>query len=322
MLSKEIIMSRPYRLQGENCFYHITSRGNGRQKIFISDADYQQFMHYLLHAKEKYNFYLYAFVFMGNHYHLLLETTQPNLARIMHYINSSYTTYYNVKRHKSGHLFHGRYKSILVDKDSYLLELTRYIHLNPVRAKLVAKPEGYKWTSYHGYIKKGGDGYIDKEQVKRDIPLSPEQYKEFTMEGITGTHNPLKDVYAGFILGKTSFIKGKLAYLKQRVESKDFSFKGELTSPVGVSEIMKLIARKYGKDMAELRKLKNHPAQDKKVAIYLLKRYSNLSNAEIGEHFGLSYSSVSKAAGSLEKQLQSDKQLKKEIDDIVSRFKG
>ncbi|MCL4400384.1 transposase [Candidatus Parvarchaeota archaeon] len=264
--SKERIMSRPYRLQGENCSYHITSRGNGRQKIFISDFDYRQFMHYLLQGKEKYNFYLYAFVLMGNHYHLLLETTQPNLARIMHYINSAYTTYYNLKRNKYGHLFLGRYKSILVDKDSYLLELTRYIHLNPVRAKLVTKPESYKWSSYQGYLKKAGDGYIDKKQVKKDIPLSSEHYKQFVLKGITGTRNPLK--------------------------------------------------------MVNLRKLKHHSSKEKNVAIYLLKRYSNLSNAEIGKHFGLSYSSVSKAADSLEKQMYEDKGLQKEINGIISHFKG
>ena len=279
-------------------------------------------MHYVLRGKEKYSFYLYAYVLMGNHYHLLLETTQPNLARVMHYINSAYTTYYNLKRNKCGHLFQGRYKSILVDKDSYLLELTRYIHLNPVRAKLVTKPEAYKWSSYHGYLKKAGDGYIDKEQVRKDIPLSSEHYRQFVLGGIKDKRNPFRDVYAGFILGNTLFIKEKLKDLKRTIESRDFSFKGELTNPIGVSEIMESITKKYGTDMADLSKLKHHPSKEKKVAIYLLKRYSNLSNAEIGEHFGLSYSSVSKAAGSLEKQMYEDKGLQNEINGIISRFKG
>ena len=209
-------------------------------------------MHYVLRGKEKYSFYLYAFVLMGNHYHLLLETTQPNLARVMHYINSAYTTYYNLERNKCGHLFQGRYKSILVDKDSYLLELTRYIHLNPVRAKLVTKPEAYKWSSYHGYLKKAGDGYIDKKQVRKDIPLSSEHYRQFVLEGIKDKRNPLKDVYAGFILGKALFIKEKLKDLKQTIENRDFSFKGELTNPIGVSKIMESITKEYGTDTAAL----------------------------------------------------------------------
>jgi len=182
-------MARPYRLQGENCFYHITSRGDDRKKIFISNYDFQQFLKYLCQAKEKYDFYLYAYVLMDNHYHLLLETKQPNLSRIMHYLNSAYTTYYNLKRNRCGHVFQGRYKSILVDKDNYLLELTRYIHLNPVRAKMVQQPEEYKWSSYQGYLKKAGDGHIDKEQIKKDLSLW--QYEQFVQEGIGNSHNPL-----------------------------------------------------------------------------------------------------------------------------------
>src|SRR4030042_1271433 len=108
-------MARPYRLQGEGLFYHITSRGDDRKKIFLSDYDFNKFLGYLKSAQDKYRFYLYAYCLMGSHYHLLIETTQPNLSRIMQYINSSYTIYYNKKRNKCGHLFQGRYKSILVE---------------------------------------------------------------------------------------------------------------------------------------------------------------------------------------------------------------
>ena len=93
---------------------------------------------------------------MGNHYHLFFETTQPNLSAIMHFINTAYTTYYNIKRQRCGHLFQGRYKSILVDADTYFLELTRYIHLNPVKAKIATTPLEYQWSSYKGYLSKKG----------------------------------------------------------------------------------------------------------------------------------------------------------------------
>jgi putative transposase len=136
-------MARPYRLQAEDCFYHITSRGNDRKKIFLNDTDFEKFLEYILKAKEKYDFYLLAYVLMTNHYHFLIKTTKPNLSSIMHYINGSYTTYFNVKRGRTGHLFQGRYKSLVIDADSYFQELTRYIHLNPVRAKMVKNPEDY-----------------------------------------------------------------------------------------------------------------------------------------------------------------------------------
>lgn len=315
-------MSRPYRLQGENCFYHITSRGDDRKSIFISDYDYNKFLHYLLNAKTKYNFYLYAYVLMNNHYHLLIETTQPNLAKIMHYINSAYTTYYNIKRHKYGHVFQGRYKSIVVDKDNYLFELTRYIHLNPVRAKMVQRPEEYKWSSYQGYLKKAGDGYIDKGQIKESISLPPEQYQQFVMNAIGDQSNPLKDVYAGFILGKTSFIKEKLKDIKAVVAKRDFSYKGDLQERISSEEIMEIITKKYGKSLEELRQLKKYPVKEKKIAVYLMKKLTNLSNREIGEQFGLSYSAVSKAAGSVEREIGEEKRFQKEVEELISHFKA
>ena len=315
-------MARPYRLQGENCFYHITSRGDDRQDIFISVYDYQQFLKYIAQAKQKYNFYLYAYVLMNNHYHLLLETTSPNLSQIMHYINSSYTAYYNIKRNKSGHLLQGRYKSILVDKDSYLLELTRYIHLNPVRAKMVEKPEEYKWSSYQGYLSSKGDGHIDKEQVKKDIPMPPDRYQQFMQESITNHQNPLKDVYAGFILGKARFIKEKLQGLKGIVTSKDFSYKGHLNERIGIKEVEQILKEGYGQTIEQLKGLKKHSVKEKKIAVYLLKRYSSLSNAEIGARFNVSYSAVSKITSAMDQQMAEDKGLKSEVEGIISHFKG
>jgi putative transposase len=314
-------MARPYRLQGENCLYHITSRGDNKKSIFISDYDYQKFLDYLLNAKTKYNFYLYAYALMNNHYHLLIETALPNLSRIMHYVNSAYTTYYNIKRHKCGHLFQGRYKSILIDKDSYLLELTRYIHLNPVRAKIVHMPEEFKHSSYGCYVKISEDKYIDQKQISEVISMSSDQYRNYVMDGIGKEGNPFKDIYAGFILGKTSFIKEKLRLLKERVIKEDFSHKNDLKGQVEAQKILDLISRKYKIDMREPFKMKRFRLREKQIAIYLLKRYSNLNNEEIGKIFGISYSAASKAACGLEKAMQEDSRLRKEIEALNSSFK-
>lgn len=136
-------MARPLRIEFEGAVYHITARGNERKKIYLSKSDYEKFLKYLGDTKKKYNIVIHCYVLMSNHYHLIIETPEANLSRAMHYINGSYTTYFNIKRKRSGHLFQGRFKSILVDKDNYLLELSRYIHLNPVRAGIVEKPEDY-----------------------------------------------------------------------------------------------------------------------------------------------------------------------------------
>ncbi len=313
-------MARPYRLQGENYFYHITSRGDDRKKIFISDYDYRKFLDYLHKAKKKHNFYLYAYVLMSNHYHLLIETTKPNISKIMQNVNSAYTTYYNIKRHKYGHVFQGRYKSILVDKDSYLLELTRYIHLNPVRAGMVKKPEEYQWSSYKGYLTKEGDGYIDKAQISQVISLDAMSYREFIKEGINHKADPFKEVYGGFILGRTKFIKEKLKELKEQVASGNYADQGRIVGHIGREEIAGVIAREYGKELEELRHLKNRPAKERNLAIYLMKRVSALSNIEISKYFNLSSTAVSKVVGKVEREMVEKKHLRTEVEQLLSRF--
>lgn len=249
-------MARPYRIQSDNCFYHITSRGNNRKKIYLSEYDYRKFLGYLLEAKEKYKFYLYSYCLMANHYHLLAETTQANISRIMHYINGSYTTYHNTKRHRCGHLFQGRYKSIVVDKDSYFLELSRYIHLNPVRAKIVLTPEQYKWSSYNAYLTNNGDRYIDKDKIKYNLGMGETQYKIFVQDGMNNNINPFNQVYAGFLLGKAAFIKEKLQGLKGEIESKDFSYRKEISAIADKDELVHAVAKAYNKKAEDLYKKK------------------------------------------------------------------
>ncbi len=140
-------MARPLRIEYAGAFYHVTARGNDRKKIFFTQRDYARFKEYLSIARERFGSVLHAYVLMGNHYHLLLETPEGNLVQVMHYLNGSYTTYINVKRKRSGHLFKGRDNSIVIDKDSYLLTLSRYIHLTPVRAKIKERPADYPHSS-------------------------------------------------------------------------------------------------------------------------------------------------------------------------------
>ena len=145
-------MARQLRIQYPGAFYHVTSRGNERQAIFKSRRDHEKFLGYLESATLRYGARVHVYCLMTNQYHLLLETPEGNLARIMQHINGAYTTYFNVKRQRSGHLLQGRYKAILVEADEYAKELSRYIHLNPVRAGMVESAEQYEWSSYLDYI--------------------------------------------------------------------------------------------------------------------------------------------------------------------------
>ena len=313
-------MARPYRLQLEDCLYHIISRGDDRKKVFISSYDYEKFLEYLQLAKDKYKFYLYAYCLMPNHYHLLIETTQPNLSRIMQYINASYTIYYNTKRRRCGHVFQGRYKSIVVEGDSYFLELSRYIHLNPVRAKMITDPSGYKWSSYRGYIKKKSDEHIDKEYARRYFDMSVKQYQNFVLEGINNQKNPFKDIYVGFILGKTKFIKDKLKRLKGQIEGREVSYKKRISGSSDIDSIVRAAAQKYGQKVDDIYKAKRKPLLSKKIALYLSKRLTGLTNREIGEFFGIGHSAVSKAAMDILKLAEKDKVIKKEIEELISHF--
>jgi putative transposase len=147
-------VKRPLRIEYLGALYHITSRGNERKAIFLDDEDRERFLEILLDYHTRYGMLLHSYVLIDNHYHLILETPQGNLLKIMHGINGCYTGYFNRRHGRSGHLFQGRYKGVLVDKDEYLIPLSRYIHLNPVRAKVVSSPEKYNWSSYASYIGK------------------------------------------------------------------------------------------------------------------------------------------------------------------------
>lgn len=161
-------MARKPRIEYEGAFYHVITRGNQRQKIFKDKDDYERYIVILGDYKSCYKYFLYAYVLMANHIHLLLETGQIPLSKILQGINQRYTMYFNKRYRTVGHLFQGRYKAILCDKDEYLLSLLKYIHLNPVRARVIKKPEEYPWSSHHWYAKKSSsNALIDIDQVLR-----------------------------------------------------------------------------------------------------------------------------------------------------------
>jgi len=322
-------MARPLRIQYEHAFYHITGRGNERKKIFLSNRDYDRFKEYLTQAQERYGFILHAYVLMENHYHLLGETPHANLSAIMHFIGSSYTTYFNKKRNRSGHLFQGRYKSILIDRDSYLLELSRYIHLNPVNAQMVEKPEDYPYSSYGAYISPRKEDIVTRDliwsMISRDRNKAHTLYQAFVEEGVSEEQkDPFQDVYAGMILGKKSFIKEALSLLDpDNFQRKDTSARRSLKTPVSMEEIADTISRVLN---APREQITDKKGMYRNLALYFMRRSTGFTNREIGQFFGnRTYSAVTKACQRFEKNLKSDKSLRdkiEKIERIMSQFKG
>ena len=180
-------MARKPRIEFEGAFYHVITRGNHRQKIFKEEGDFTRYLEIISDYKLQYKYRLYAFILMNNHVHLLIETREVPLSKILQGINQRYTMYFNKKYKTVGHLFQGRYKGILCDRDEYLLTLVKYIHLNPVRAKVVERAQEYWWSSHNSYIGKSGDGIIDRDQVLRmfseDRKTARQLYKAYMEDG-------------------------------------------------------------------------------------------------------------------------------------------
>lgn len=181
-------MPRPLRITYKDAVYHVMNRGTARQQIFHSDEDYRNFLVLIGEAVRMWGIHVHAFSLMPNHYHLLIETPHANISRAMRHINGVYTQRYNRTRKRDGQLFRGRYKAILVEEDAYLVELLRYIHLNPVTAGIVKRPESHLWTSHKYYI---GDNQFEWLTTDRLLGyfgkrknLSRRKLHEFVLEGV------------------------------------------------------------------------------------------------------------------------------------------
>ena len=314
-------MARPLRIEYEGAFYHITARGNERRRIFFAMGDYDKFKEYLLEAQEKFGYKLHCYVLMGNHYHLVIETPHGNMNKVLHYVNGSYANYINKKRNRSGHLLQGRYKGILVERDVYLLELSRYLHLNPVRAKIVGRPEDYHQSSYRSYLKNRKESIVTTDlilgMVSDDGKATRRAYREYVEKGMEEeSRNPLENVYGGVILGGRDFIKQALGTLREdALDQEEIARRREL-SKFEMEDVIDAVCS-YFRVPAD--RLAEGSKDLRDTAIYLLKRHTSVMNREIGELFdGLSYSGVSKANQRLTVRMTGDRSLRKAIEEIIA----
>jgi putative transposase len=318
-------MARALRIEFEGALYHVTARGNERRKIFFSKRDFEKFKEYMAGAQKKFGFLLHSYVLMSNHYHLLVETPKKNLSRIMHHINSSYTTYINIKRKRSGHLFQGRYKAIVVDKDSYLLELSRYIHLNPVRANLAPRPEDYPYSSYRLFISGEKEEMVTQNGVlgmlAQDERTARERYRTI-VEDVLGKEpeSPLKKVYAGTLLGDENFVNK----IRQRLESSrlgtpEVSHRQLLRASPAVEEILGATCEHFGESPEEAKG--NSRSVARKVGIYLAKKHTAATNRQIGELFGgMGYAAVAKTCQRVARRIEKDEALQEDIEALEERL--
>lgn len=309
-------MARQLRIEYEGAFYHITSRGNERKEIFNNESDKAKFIDYLKQAFERFKVIIHVYCLMDNHYHLLMETPQANLSKAMHFINSGYTMFYNKKYRRTGHLFQGRYKSILVDKDNYATALSSYIHLNPVRAKIVKSPEEFIWSSYRYYVNTISAnqqflntdlilGYFDKEEevAKNKYREFVERYREEKVK------DPLSEAVEGTILGNPEFIKWiKEGFVNIRKSDRELTIIKRLKDENTTVNTIKERIKEEGFKSEKLRK---------SIEIYLIHKYTEKGLKDIQKFYPeLSISGISQTHRRLELKRANDKKLNEQLKKI------
>ena len=279
-------MTRPLRIEFNGALYHITSRGNTRQAIFLNEEDFTDFLEILNSVVKRYNFLLHAYCLMNNHYHLLIETPEGNLSKGMRQLNGLYAQRFNQRHQRVGHLLQGRYQSILVDKENYLLELSRYIVLNPVRAGMVKEPKDYRWSSYQGT-----SGYQKIPGLFTDWILSQFgeekttiKYQTFVLSGIKET-SPLKEVKGQLYLGKKTFMD-QIGHLLQ-----------------GKDKLIEIPRKQRYINRLSLKKILNYQNKNQRdQVIYIAHLEYAYTLKEIAEYLGIHYTTVSRAVKRIEEK--------------------
>ena len=320
-------MARQLRIEYEGGFYHITSRGNQREKIFWDAKDRERLKTVLERTKERYGYLLHAYVFMDNHYHLLVETLHANLHQIMQNINTSYTVFVNRKYNRSGHLFQGRYKAFIVDKDKYLLALSRYIHLNPVRAGAVKRAEEFRWSSYQEYLYGRKEGALtDTDETlsffSKQRAVAVKKYKEFVEAGIE-VRTPLQDGI-GSVLGGEPFRERVLKLLRITSDKAGIPEIKKIERTYEIKGIVRGVAGYYGLAEEDLIKRRKRTEGQRRIGIYLSKVLSGRRNADIGAIFGITIQAVTNVVRDVEKRREGDRRFDSElkrIKEIVGSLK-
>jgi len=276
-------MARPLRIEYPGALYHLTARGNAWQPIFLGDQDKRIFLQVLGKTLSDCNGICHAYCLMTNHYHLLIETPEANLSQLMKQINGIYTQRFNRIHHRVGHVFQGRFKSILVDKDSYLLELCRYIVCNPVRAGMVEDPESYPWSSFNATAgKTKPPNFLSTDWILNQFAgtrsRAQVQYRRFVLAGIHKS-SPWKDLKGQCVLGGKQFIEKLSPYLTQKS---------------ALTEVPIVDRKVYRPDLASLFSESTRTNRSRRNQIIRRAHFEyGFRQKEIADHVGLHYTTVS-----------------------------
>ena len=322
-------MARALRIQIAGGYYHVTCRGNERRAIYRDDTDRQAFLDKLQGSLTIYQVELHAYVLMDNHFHLVVRTLRGNLSEFMRHFNISYTSAFNRRHRRVGHLYQGRYKAILVDKDSYLVELSRYVHLNPVRIRphhkrplqeQIGLLERYRWSSLGGYWDgKKKQAIVTYDSVLEQMGHNRKKYREFIIDGInSGYATPWDSVQGQVVLGEEKFVERVKEELEAKGTKREQPGARQMQAKAPVV-VIKAVARYYGVKEQRLVGKRTGLRDERAVALELIYRNGGIRQAEIGQLFGgLDYTAVSRERTRLRDKAEHDAKLRKALAEIES----
>jgi REP element-mobilizing transposase RayT len=320
-------MARPWRIEYEGALYHVLSRGNHQQNIFLQDEDRRSFLKAIGQMSERFDVDIFAYVLMDNHYHLLLRTNNANLSKSMQWLGTTYTTRFNLRHARNGHLFQGRYKSIIVENDSYLLQLSYYIHRNPLRAGCVKRLIDYRWSSYPAYAyQRRYPEWLNTKLILSQFKAADQHriYREKVQKYSEENKRIWEDVRHGLFYGTQAFIdRIKDTYLADEA-NRDIPEQKKLLKEHKPDELLKHAAEIFGCDLLRLKRSRRITASDKTnrdMLIYLLWQTGRFTNSEIGEQFGLTYSSVTRRVDVFKNRWGKEEELKRKYEKFKSQIK-
>jgi putative transposase len=320
-------MARPWRIEYDGAYYHILSRGNEGREIYYDDMDRRTFLDTLGKMGERFEIDVFAFVLMSTHYHVLMRTRRANLSRAMQWLGVTYTRRFNNRHLRAGHLFQGRFKSILVENDSYVVELSCYIHRNPLRAGLAKRLVDYRWSSYpvYAYGRKGPDW------LNTDLILSffsgednRKAYRE-KVQGYAREEERLWEEFRyGVVMGTLQFVeKVKGRYVSERPHPEVPQQKG-LVGRLDIGAFIQKASQLLDLDVERIKRSGRVYGGDKAkrdILVFMLWETGAFTNAEIGEIFGVSYTAVSHIVNKVKGQLEADRHFREKYRLINSQIK-
>ena len=321
-------MSRAWRIEYPGALYHVLSRGNERRDIFVDDDDRRMFLDTLGEMAERFESDIAAYVLMRNHYHLLLRTRRANLSKSMQWFGVTYTNRFNSLNSHSGHLFQGRFKSMIVQNDAYLLRLSYYIHRNPVRASMVERLAEYRWSSYanYAYGKKEPDWLNTEVLLSQFVNVEDPHraYRQAAQKYSKEEHLLWEDLRHGFILGSKQFVEAiKDSYLPT-APHKEIPHQKKVARDIDSGVLLEKAATVLGADLKRFKNSGKVSAQDvldRDLLLYLVWQQGHQTNQQIGDLFGLTYSAVSRRVSIFKNLICWDKVAREKLERLKSKIK-